>query len=78
MAGCGDRCGDGGVIAFLIGLLVAGGLLWGLVVLVALVRGGPSQSDHGPKASDFHGSNDNFGNSLRGDNSNLGRCFYDD
>ena len=66
------------MIAFLIGLLVAGGLLWGLVVLVALVREGPSQPDHDPESSDFHGSNANFGNSLKGDNSNFGRCFYDE
>jgi hypothetical protein len=66
------------VIVALLSVVLAGGLPWGLVVLVALVRGGPSQPDHDPKASDFHGSNENFGNSLRGDNSNFGRCFYDD
>jgi len=66
------------VIIALLSVVLAVGLLWGLVVLVALVRGGPSQPDHDPKSSDLHGSNANFGNSLQGDKSNFGRCFYDD
>jgi hypothetical protein len=36
----------------------------------------PARSD--PQASDLHGSDDKFGKSIRGDNSNFGRAFYDE
>jgi hypothetical protein len=56
-------------------LLVAAGLLWGLI---ALMRAGSSRSNPDPTSSDLHGSNANFGNSLQGDNSNFGQVFYDE
>jgi hypothetical protein len=63
----------------LLAILVAGaGAIIAWVVLAQPCRSIGSQQDPDPKGSDLHASNANFGNSLKGDNSNFGRCFYDE
>ena len=59
-------------MAALFSLIVVGALLRGLAAFIALARAGSSQADHDPQSSDLHGSNANFGNSLRGETMTLG------
>lgn len=63
----------------LLWLAILSGLALGVAVLRAMARIG-QQNSRGDNESthDLHGSSANFGNSLKGDNSNFGRGFYDD
>ncbi len=62
----------------LVVLLVGAVVVVSWAVIAALAYPDASQPDHDPQASELHGSDDKFGNSLRGDNSNFGRGFYDE
>jgi hypothetical protein len=65
-------------MALLVITAVVAGTVVGWAIIAALARAASSQADHNPKAGDLHGSNVNFGNSLRGDNSHFSRCLYDE